>query len=112
MLEKLHLPSFRIIRASIVREDVRKQMPAAGNDAAGIGGWSTSLMALRSTSDRECRADGTRIARMRVRLDGNPQVLGQASDHVLVLAEATRQAEEMAYSLYIDITYIEVYQFA
>jgi hypothetical protein len=27
-------------------------------------------------------------------------------------AEATRQAEEMAYSLYIDITYIEVYQFA
>ena len=26
--------------------------------------------------------------------------------------EATRQAEEMAYSLYIDITYIEVYQFA
>ena len=27
-------------------------------------------------------------------------------------AEATRQAEEMAYSLYTDITYIEVYQFA
>lgn len=27
-------------------------------------------------------------------------------------AEATRQAEEMAYSLYVDITYIEVYQFA
>ena len=27
-------------------------------------------------------------------------------------AEATSQAEEMAYSLYIDITYIEVYQFA
>lgn len=27
-------------------------------------------------------------------------------------ADATRQAEEMAYSLYIDITYIEVYQFA
>ena len=27
-------------------------------------------------------------------------------------AEATRQAEDMAYSLCTDITYIEVYQFA
>lgn len=27
-------------------------------------------------------------------------------------AEATRQAEEMAYSICSDITYIEVYQFA
>ena len=27
-------------------------------------------------------------------------------------AEATKQAEEMAYGLFTDITYIEVYQFA
>ena len=27
-------------------------------------------------------------------------------------AEATKKAEDMAYSLYLDITYIEVYQFA